>query len=502
MTQSDQAQASAILEAAVDGIIIIDVQGRIREFNRAAERIFGYSREEMVGENVSRLMPEPDRGHHDGYIEAYRRSHEPKIIGIGREVLGMRKDGTLFPMDLAVGEITGEGTPGFVGIIKDLTDRKAAEEKLEEGRRQLAVWWESAPIAKVVCDVDGRIIRANFAAAKFWQFELPDLVGTTIDRLVHAEDTERCLVNLAEHRGERTETSQLDLRFVDGKGETIYGSVHCSSRHVFDPGGGGRGKEIMLQIVDRTAEISAENEASLHRERLAHVTRLGTMAEMATGIAHEVNQPLTAISNYASACIRMLADEDVDPDLKDALAQIRDQAVRAGEVIRRLRSFIKKRESERELTAINPLIEDAVKLANSDSRLQDFGIVVKLGRNLPQSYMDPVQVQQVVLNLIRNGKEAMRGVAELHEPIEVHTSRNADGEIVVSVRDHGSGVSESDEDEIFNPFYTTKKSGMGIGLSLCRSIITAHGGKLTFERNQNRGTTFRFTLPVAIGADS
>lgn len=495
----DSARFSAILDAAVDGIILIDRQGCIQEFNRAAERIFGYSREETLGRNVSMLMPEPDRSRHDSYVSNYVETRRPRIIGIGREVTGLRKDGNEFPLDLSVGEITTDEGPAFVGILRDISERQAAARQLEESRRQLTVWWENAPIAKAVCDLTGRILRVNEAAVEFWAVDRRRLLGSTIDQLTHPEDTERCLLALREvSSGVKERQQQLEVRFRKGRTEWVHGQVHCTTvRDEADAP-----VELVLQIVDRTAEVSAEEEAGAHRERLAHVTRLGTMAEMATGIAHEVNQPLTAIATYSQACRRLMSEGRMEQaDLIDALDQINAQALRAGEVIRRLRGFVRRRESDREYVQVNDVIREIVTLANTSSALVDFGIELDLAEGLPKVKVDPVQIQQVALNLIRNGKEAMRDVAPPEETIRVRSRQDNAGQIEVSVRDRGIGISEENGQALFDPFFTTKKTGMGMGLSISRSIITAHGGRLWFERNPDRGLTFYFTLPPTIGAE-
>ena len=492
------ARLSAILDAAVDGIILIDDRGIIQEFNRAAELTFGYSQKEAIGENVSILMPEPDRSRHDAYISQYKESREARIIGVGREVMGRRKDGSLFPLELSVGEIQLDEGLNFVGILRDITERYETARLLEESRKQLTVWWENAPIAKAVCDLSGRIIRVNEAAVDFWGIDRRRLLGSTIDQLTHPEDTERCLLALRDVGSGSKERHQLEVRFRKRRDEWAYGQVHCTTVRNEDD----VPVELVLQIVDRTAEVSAEEEAGEHRERLAHVTRLGTMAEMATGIAHEVNQPLTAIATFSQACRRLMDDDKIERvDLMDALDQINAQALRAGEVIRRLRSFVRRRESDRELVQVNDVIREILTLASTGSSLVDFTIELDLAEGLPKVKVDPVQIQQVALNLIRNGKEAMRGVAAPEDTIRVRTRRNTAGQIEVSVRDRGTGVTEQDAETLFDPFFTTKKSGMGMGLSISRSIITAHGGKLWFENNPDQGLTFYFTLPATIGAE-
>jgi two-component system sensor kinase FixL len=348
-------------------VVVIDETGAIEVFNKAAERIFGYTAAEIAGRNVSELMPSPYRQEHDHYIATYLETRKPKIIGIGREVEARRKDGTVFPAELSVGEAAPvAGGHRFVGIIRDITERR----RLEEEARQ-------------------------------------------------------------------------------------------------------------------------------DRERLAHVTRLTMMGEMATGIAHEINQPLTAIASYAQACIRLLGDEDArhDDEVQDALEQISRQAMRAGEVIRRLRTFVRKGENKRTPHDLNALVSEVERLAEVDAKLHGAKLRLELGESLPGVLVDGVQIQQVLLNLIRNGLEAMEEAGVTDEPVIVRTERNGN-EIEVSVIDSGVGLKPEDEDSLFNPFHTTKKTGMGMGLSISRSIIMSHGGRMWFTRNAERGTTFHFSLPI------
>ena len=365
------AKLNALLNAAVDAIIIIDHQGTIELFNAAAEKIFGYTSESVVGENVKILMPEPYHSEHDQYLNHYMKSNEKRIIGLGREVKARKQNGNIFPIELSVGEVEGSSHKQFVGIIRD----------------------------------------------------------------------------------------------------------------------------ISIQILARAEAIN-------HRERLAHVTRLSTMGEMAAGIAHEINQPLTAVASYAHACRNLLKQvtasnqNDVPTEkLSQALEKISAQALRAGEVISRLRAFVKKRKTQRETVDLNNLIEETIELAKVDTRLLDHGINLHLNSEpKPQLSVDPVQVQQVLFNLIRNAIDAME--EQIGEPINIY-SRWLDKDYVeVSVSDTGHGVSEDNQDSLFNPFFSTKKAGMGMGLRISHSIIVAHGGELKHCHGAPKGSIFAFTLPA------
>lgn len=261
----------------------------------------------------------------------------------------------------------------------------------------------------------------------------------------------------------------------------------------------------VLDITDRRrAEIElrqAEEKVSESREHLAHVARLNTMGEMAAGIAHEINQPLAAISTYAQACKRMQQSNKVSmEDFAEPMDKIATQAMRAGEVIRRLRSFVKKSDSGFEVVQCNQLVRDVVKLAEVDARKYDIPVEMYLQERLPSLRIDVVQIQQVILNLIRNALEAMEETPRGTAKVSVYTEVTAQGQIAIRVADKGSGLSAESLERVFHPFFTTKASGMGMGLSISESIVQAHGGSLNAYNNPLLGATFVVVLPSAVEA--
>ena len=366
-TPNNQAQIDAFLDAAVDAVIVINAKGLIERFNRSAEKIFGYKDKEVLGRNINILMPSPYAEQHDGYLHNYLKTHVPKIIGIGREVKAKHKDGTIFPIDLSVGEFTHDELPYFVGFVRDLSDRARAEQ-----------------------------------------------------------------------------------------------------------------------------------EANEIRERLAHVTRLSTMGEMASGLAHEINQPLTAIANYAQASVRLLqqGSENID-DAIAALNKISRQAQRAGEVIRRLRSFVRKRDSKRELLSVQQLIVDTVQMLETDNRMINCAVNLNIFEQPAKIVADGVQIQQVILNLLRNALDATADIE--HPEISISSASDVEtGNTEIQIIDNGPGLPPEREAELFKPFFTTKQTGMGLGLAICQTIVNSHGGRLWFTRvSDEGGSNFRITLPLA-----
>jgi two-component system sensor kinase FixL len=361
-----EALLQAILETSPDGLITIDATGTIQSFNPAAERMFGYNAAEVNGRNVSCLMPSPYREEHDAYLERFLRTGEKRIIGIGREVLGQRKDGTIFPLELAVGEVQAAGRQFFAGFVKDVSARQQSEQRLRE--------------------------------------------------------------------------------------------------------------------------LQAE---------LIHVSRLSAMGEMASALAHELNQPLTAIINYAQTA-RGLAERrpgEGAGDLVSLLEKTVQQASRAGQIIRRLRQFIAKGETERALEDINTVVEEASALALIGTGGKGIAARRVLEKGLPPVLLDRIQIHQVITNLIRNGVDALDGVER--REIIISTRRAGDDSIEIRVADTGPGLAPAVADRLFQPFVTTKPGGLGIGLSICRSIVDAHGGRLWASDNPGGGMIFHVRLPTA-----
>ncbi|MGF6312915.1 two-component system sensor kinase FixL [Bradyrhizobium sp. i1.8.4] len=359
-----QAHLQSILDTVPEAMIVIDEKGIIRSFSAAAVRLFGWAPDEVVGANVSRLMPQPYRAEHDRYIERYLTSGERRIIGIGRIVVGERSDGSTFPMELAVGDAKVRGERFFTGFIRDLTERRAQERRLQE-----------------------------------------------------------------------------------------------------------------LQ------------------SELVHVSRLTAMGEMASSIAHEINQPLSAITNYMRGAKALLSSDKPDANrIGDALEHAAQQALRAGDIIKRLRDFVAKGETQH--TVENPLtlLEEAVALALLGAREQGVRVAIRSDRDLPSIIVDKIQIQQVALNLIRNAIEAMACCPRRELTVGV---AKVDGLARFTVADTGPGISPDIADRLFEPFVTTKEHGMGVGLSICRTIIGSHGGHIVAEANPGGGTVFQFTLPFA-----
>jgi len=365
-----EAHLKSILETVPDAMIVINERGIVQSFSVAAERLFGYGPDEVIGKNIKMLMPSPYRENHDGFLDRYLRTGERRIIGIGRVVVGERKDGSTFPMELAVGEMRSADQRFFTGFIRDLTERQKTEARLQE-----------------------------------------------------------------------------------------------------------------LQT------------------ELVHISRLTAMGEMASALAHELNQPLSAIANYLKGAKRLLADraDDDSNTVRGAMDKAAEQSLRASQIIRRLRDFVARGESERRVESINKLIEEASALALVGAK--EHGVRVRYQIDAAQDLIlaDKVQIQQVLLNLFRNAIEAV--AQGTRRELLVASRPSANGMVEVSVADTGPGISPDIAEQLFHPFVTTKPQGMGVGLSISRTIIEAHGGQIWTEPNPGGGAIFKFTLRAVTKED-
>jgi two-component system sensor kinase FixL len=351
----------SILETVPDAMIVIDENGIIQSFSAAAERLFGYTTAEVRGRNVNMLMPAPYRDEHDRYLYRYHSTGERRIIGIGRIVVGQRRDGTTFPMELAVGEVMLDGRHEYTGFVRDITQRTESERRLQA--------------------------------------------------------------------------------------------------------------------------VQAE---------LVHVSRLTEMGQMAAGLAHELNQPLAAISNYVAASQRLL-ERGKSEEAISAAQKATEQVKRAGEIIRRLRDFVRRNDGEKREEPLANVIEEATALGFAGMKSLGVKVDLRVSPDASTAFIDKIQIQQVLVNLIRNALEAMINSPQ-RELVIATAPRDLDW-VEIRVSDTGPGLARQVRDKLFQPFVTTKSGGMGVGLSICRSIVESHGGDLIAGDNDGGGTTFSMTVP-------
>jgi two-component system sensor kinase FixL len=486
----------AVLDAALDGVIAIDRRGLILTANKAAEQIFGYAAAELFGRNVNMLMPEPYAGEHDGYLANYLTTGKKKIIGIGREVSGRRKDGSVFPMDLAVGEAQADGETIFVGLVRDLSERKAAELALRERESRLRSILDTIPDGIIVIDERGIIQSFSHAAERLFGYRAEEVIGCNVDMLMpspyheaHDDYIRRYLTT-----GERR---------IIGIGRVVVGlrknrSTFPMELEVGEFGAGGA-RFFTGFVRDLTEQQAANRRIEDLQAELLHASRLSVMGQMASAIAHELNQPLTAIISYLETGRMLLEDGAAGPErLDDLMRRAVTQSERAGDVIQRLRQFARKGETDRRAENLNALVEEALAIALLGARQSGVHVTLDLDRNMTPILVDGVQLQQVVLNLVRNAIEAMQEV----EPRELQIVTRLTGSgAEITVADTGPGIAPEVAERLFQPFATTKKAGMGLGLSISREIVEAHDGELTAAPRPAGGTVFRVRLPISPKGD-
>ena len=379
----------------------------------------------------------------------------------------------------------------LAGIIR----RIRIEEALAETQARYEDLYDNAPDMFATVDAQtANIIQCNQTIADALGYSKEEIVGRTVFDLYHPDclpGVQQALDSLAE-TGE-VRDAELQLRRKDGSKIDV--SLNVTA--VRD----GKGKVLHSRSAwrDITERKLAEQRARQHHAQLTHVLRLSTMGEMATGIAHEVNQPLTAIVTYTQACVRLMESGKADLDkLRDALQEVAAQGLRAGEIIRHLRDFTRLRETQRRPVDFNKLVREAVRFVEAEAREEGICMRLELAHELPRVVVDSIQVEQVILNLLRNAIDAMEDTAADERVLTVRTTEKGAGTVELSVCDTGPGLSAEDAGRIFDPFFTTKPHGMGMGLTISRSIAEAHQGRLWAEVPRRKGAMFHLTLPARL----
>jgi len=443
----------------------------------------------------------------DATVVVWRRGEQRQAILVGFSIVFFVALGSAQAILALWGIVHAPVTASlfYMGIIAsmgyDLSDdvlqaaRLAKDLRASEERFRLAV--EALPNATVMVDSRGAIVLVNAQAEAVFGYTRAELVGQSIERLV--PERHRVL-----HPGNRQAYTAEPITRAMGVGRELCGRRKDGSEVPVEIGLNPIRLSdelfVLASIVDITERKRAEREGLRQRSELAHLSRVTMLGELSGSMAHELNQPLTAILSNAQAAQRFLAREPVDLDeVRDILADIVEQDNRAGEIIRRLRMLLRKGEVQQQPLALNELVREVLALIQSDLVNQGVTARTELAPALPSVNGDRVQLQQVLLNLVMNACDAMNGSGPAERQLVVRTEL-ADGELVrVSVSDRGTGIAAQSLERVFEPFFTTKPQGLGLGLSVCRSIITAHGGKLWAMNNQERGATFCFHLPVHRG---
>ncbi|HEX5421759.1 MAG TPA: PAS domain S-box protein [Gammaproteobacteria bacterium] len=375
-----------------------------------------------------------------------------------------------------------------------MTAHKAASEEMMANAELLALF-DAAVDAMVVTDETGRLLTFNRAAEKVFGHRSEDVVGRGVELLMpdpYRERHGRYMRRYLETGRARIIGIGREVEGLRANGETF--PLHLS---VGEAVSGGRRRFVGI-MRDLSAERAAETRTRSLESRLAHVDRFSLMGEMAAGIAHELNQPLSAIATYAQAAKRLLQREPIEtPALLQVCEKIDSQARRAGLVISNVRQFIRRRENRTDLLEVSRIIEDVWEMVQADAHAAGIPIALRLAEGLPYVLGDAVQLQQVLLNLTRNSVDATRTQPDKRQGIIVETCAAPEGRVRISVIDHGPGVSSSLGQDIFDPFVTTKPEGLGVGLAISRTIVQASGGVLSYTGNPGGGAIFTIDLPSA-----
>ncbi len=487
------------VEALPNAMVMADDQGKIVLVNTQTERLFGYNRAELLGQPVEVLIPERYRGNHPEHRADFVAEPEARSMGAGQDLYGLRKDGSEVPIEIGLNPIrTDEGILVLSSIV-DITERKRAEENLRRSEALSTSVLASLSGHVAIIDREGTIVAVNTN-----QSARQERPKTAVNKYtISSVRTNYVEVLRRTAKSDPTARQILDgiLSVVDGIRKEFSLEYSCAMpagvqwfEMSVQPLRRREGGAVVAHL-DVTNRKLAEIEAQQHRQEIAHVTRVATIGELTASLAHELNQPLTAIRSNTQAAERFLRSDTPDlNEVREILADIVADNRRASEVISRLRALMKKSELEMMNQDLSQLLRDVVKLVHSEAVIKRVFIETDLSPDLPMINGDRVQLQQVALNLIINGLEAMKDTVVEQRRLVIRTVRDAAG-VVVAVRDSGTGIAQEELARIFDPFYTTKLEGMGMGLSICRTIIEAHGGRLWAENNPDRGATFSFSLP-------
>ena len=490
---------AAILDSSLDCIVAIDYEGRITEFNPAAERTFGYSRADVVGQQLADIIIPPSlREKHSKGFARYLDSGDGQVLGRRVEMTALCADRREIPVEIAITRVPLGGPPSFTGFLRDITDRRQNENALREAHAHIARseerWrsvFENSAVGIALTDLSGLILAANPILQEmvgYTEAELKSLSFFQITREEHREINRRMLAELLAGKSRQF---QIEKQYIRKDGRALWVRNHVS----IVPGTERIPPSLMAIIEDITDRKRAEEALSQARSDLAHVTRVTTLGVLTASIAHEVNQPLAGIVTNASTCLRMLAADtpNLDGARETVRRTIRD-ANRAAQLITRLRAMFARKEASSELVDLNDAAKEVIALSMSDMQRDRVILDAEFSEDLPSVTGDRVQLQQVILNLLRNASDAMSTIDDRPRRLQIRTGHN-DGHVRLSVHDAGIGIDPAEMDRLFQAFYTTKSNGMGIGLSVSRSIIENHHGRLWAAANEGPGTTFFFSIP-------
>jgi PAS domain S-box-containing protein len=485
----------AVVETAVDGVILIDAQGCVLMFNPACEKLFQYSADEVIGQNVKVLMPALYRDAHDGYLTNYHSTGERKIIGIGREVLGRRKDGSTFPMHLSVGETKqDEGSSIFVGILHDLTERERVETILRESAAQLRAVVDTAVDGVILIDADGRILKFNPACEKLFKYQAAEVIGQNV-RMLMPEPYR------SGHDGYIRNFVDTGEKKIIGIGREVIGRRKDGSTFPMDLSVGEArqdGSSIFVGVIhDLTDRKRTE-------AQLIQAQKMEAVGQLSGGIAHDFNNLLTVIVGNAEHLSDQLSARQ---DLKRLAEDICSAGERGAELTQRLLAFSRKQLLRPVETECNKLLESMHKLLRRTLR-EDIEVTTHLDPDLRAAFADPAQLESAILNLALNAQDAMSAGGRLsistanalldNREHNIHPDVRDGAYVVIAVTDNGEGMPKAVLARAFEPFFTTKEvgKGSGLGLSMVYGFAKQSNGHVSIYSEPGLGTTVRIYLPA------
>ena len=483
-----------LAEAATDGIISIGDQSTIRYANPAAGRLFGYEPDEMLGNTLTSLMPERLRQIHLTSVRRYLSTGQRHVGWRAVELIGLHKSGREFPIEVSFGEAIHNGRHFFTGIVRDVTDRKRSEEALRASEQRLQAIVDNTTAVIFIKDLELRYVLVNREYERLFDVRRDQIRGKT-DFDIHAQDVAETL-------------RANDREVIEGGGPTQFEEIV--------PSAGSTRHYVVVKFLlrdqvnkpyavcgiatDITALKQAQEALRSREAELAHTTRVMTMGEITSSIAHEINQPLGSIVNYGNACLRLLKAGSADlTEIATALSAIVNDANRASAIIARIRALSKKAPPVMAALQVRELLADILPLVRHELTRRRIALKTVLPGDLSPIMGDRIQLQQVLLNLVMNSIEAMKKVPEDQRQLFIEAQSHVLEDksfVLITVTDSGIGLKAEDLPKLFQTFYTTKAEGMGMGLAISRSIVEAHGGRLWATPNTDLGATFQFTLQV------
>jgi PAS domain S-box-containing protein len=485
----------AVVETAVDGVILIDAQGSVLMFNPACEKLFQYAADEVIGQNVKVLMPALYRDSHDGYLGNYHRTGERKIIGIGREVLGRRKDGSTFPMHISVGETKqDEGSSIFVGILHDLTERERVEGILRESAAQLRAVVDTAVDGVILIDADGRILKFNPACEKLFRYQADEVIGANVKMLMPEPYR-------SGHDGYIRNFVTTGEKKIIGIGREVIGRRKDGSTFPMDLSVGEAkqdGSSIFVGVIhDLTDRKRTE-------AQLIQAQKMEAVGQLSGGIAHDFNNLLTVIVGNAEHLSEQLSARQ---DLKRLAEDICNAGERGAELTQRLLAFGRKQLLRPVETECNKLLDSIHKLLRRTLR-EDVEVTTQLDPELRVAFADPSQLESAILNLALNAQDAMSSGGRMiistanasldNREHNIHPDVRDGAYVVIAVTDNGEGMPKAVLDRAFEPFFTTKEvgKGSGLGLSMVYGFAKQSNGHVSIYSEPGLGTTVRIYLPA------